>query len=606
MNKKNLSLLYFISLMNATVMPLVAMEEDPSHPTRKRSLSSGERDEPLPKRQRFNPNNNYAMEYDTPAMYFPTPQTYNPYVYNSFPGMGMTPGQSYIVAPIAYNPYGQTYPFIPAPNLMHNPHQFNPYTQTNFQNFMPGGGYSTASIQNQPLVKKKEVNISPFESGVTFLMCWPTIQLMQDQVVPEEIKKIIISSLGDSEPYLKIQKIEDSHGRLTNKEFAEMINRSPFVKELKLMHSCDLNYNSIKMALTLYPNLRSLDISREYMPQRSDKKHLKEIGEDFTSHLKKTPNLITLNLKGFPSNLSGECLGNILNSLPKLTSLSISSQRIYGTPLLDALKKGKNLTSLDISNCSCIGNEFLPRIVNALPKLTSLNVEGLGIGASEKTIQSIIEARPNISLKRYTLYKLPTMAEYWPLFSKFLNTNFIDLDSVREITLDHLKKLGKNNPKLTSLKWFKYSKMTEGQFSTIVESFPNLKHFDTNWLGNVTKESLVTGLKKLSHLESLELSGYSTVITNKEDVESILKACSNLQSLQVTDYYNIGSIFYLRIGTILPQLSSLEVLFSPKTTFQELDNILIANPSLTVFKPKEVHERTLNAIREKYPLVTFD
>lgn len=615
MNSKPFSLLFFITLMNATVMPLLAMEQDPNRPSRKRPLFLNETDGPLLKKRHINKTDNNAMGFEALPMEMPVLQNFNPsfYNYSPFQGGGNFYAQSYIVAPILHNSYGQPYIFIPMNNFGNNTpqpimstHQKNLFSNApNNPPFMDAVSHSTDLPQTTTSIQQEKKALSPYKSVVTFLMCWPTINSMLNQQLTDDVKGALISSFMNLSPHLKIKKICSS-ALTTDASFAKIVKLAPFVNEVCLALNEKLTLQSVKMAMTMYPHLSSLKITSRYMQPLSnpDAKEMK--ASEFLALVKKMPHLTSLHLQNFPHDLSAECLGNIIQVLPKLTSLGIVSNPVYGTPLIKALNNRPTLTSLDISHCDKIKDKFFSQIVEKLPSLTSLEIERLDFGISKNEALTIITKRPNISLGGGILTGKPSDADYWSLSSKLKNASLIDLSYYNEVTPNQIQELGKNNPKATSLRWNKIYDMMDYHFSVIVNSFPQLSAFDMKWLGKITKESLISGFKKLPNLRDLEFYAKPCNITSYEETINVLKACPNLRSLDMVDFKkDFSPTFFLWTGHILPHLSSLEVMLQEDTSLQDLENILISNPSLTSFAPRNIDKSILIMLQEKYPHVNI-
>ena len=422
----------------------------------------------------------------------------------------------------------------------------------------------------------KENNVTPYAEKISAFYChnYPRLPLNpRQQPAIQDIEKHLES--GD-----KFSCVLDFPGSVSDDILACISHLGNFIKQLNIGWAT-LTSQKLSAIFTSAPSLEKISISgckisgnTPLKLRPGQLKHLTQLktthasinAQQFSSIIEAAPNIVTLDVSS-RKKLHGALLSLRPWQLGQLTKFIAQNSQITIEELSTVIAAAPKLATIDISNCTRLGEAPLRLQPGQLLQLTTLKAEGALISAQQFT--AIMTTAPNLS----TIEISDT------------NRLFDILLTLKSSDLNHLTALYANDLAITA-----------DQLSHILTAAPNLSTISINMCQDLGAASLNLKPGALPNLKLLAAS--SSSITFKQ-IATIILAAPNLEMIDLSFCNDINDVFVL----YTEQIKSIAVLVLNSSLDLERFQDLF-NQNVDLNPDQEIND--IDCYRKKLPLLKPD
>ncbi|XXG51970.1 hypothetical protein AAC387_Pa03g0410 [Persea americana] len=271
--------------------------------------------------------------------------------------------------------------------------------------------------------------------------------------------------------------------------------------------------------------------------------------------------------RNFPfggGGVSDEGISGIAEKLQKLRSINISGNRLISDVSLINLSSRSSLSEISARNCSCLTISGIDYVIQHRSNLLSLSISINPIPSSHAFIESF---RANASnLQSLELSNTCVSDE---LLSVIGNHKLVLLKLVlsdcRGFTFDGLFNCVLGQQSLRHLNLYRTGFLTDERMSSLSEHLPHLCSIGLDTCSRLTSSTFFNLAKNFPSLEEISMLDTSLGLGGEDSVSELGKNCK-IWSLKLSDNKYLRDETLERIGTLCPELRSLDVSLCPSIT----------------------------------------
>ncbi|KAJ8634862.1 hypothetical protein MRB53_009129 [Persea americana] len=273
------------------------------------------------------------------------------------------------------------------------------------------------------------------------------------------------------------------------------------------------------------------------------------------------PDLEELDIS-YPSSPSGEGVSNkgisgIAAKLQKLRSINISGNSFISDVSLRKLSSLSSLSEISAQSCSRLTISGINYVIQYCNNLCSLSVSINPISSSN--IESFCSNARNLQCLNLSGKGIYVSDE---LLSVIGNHNLVlrklVLSECHGFTFDGLSAVVLGQQSLQHLDLEAIDFLTDEMMSSLSEHLPHVFSIDLDWCTHLTSSTIFNLAKNCPSLEEISMSHTSLGLGGEDSVSELGKNCK-IRSLKLRHNKNLRDETLERIGTLCPELRSLDV-----------------------------------------------
>ena len=270
-------------------------------------------------------------------------------------------------------------------------------------------------------------------------------------------------------------------------------------------------------------------------------------------------------------DISDNGISVIAEKLQKLRSINISGNRFISDVSLIKLSSPSSLSKISARNCSRLTISGIDYVIQHCSNLLSLSISINPIPSLHAFIESF---RANASnLQSLELSDTCVSDE---LLSVIGNHKLVLLKLVLShchgFTFDGLSAAVLGQQSLQHLNLDGTGFLTDEMMSSLSEHLPHVFSIGLNWCTHLTSSTIFNLAKNCPSLEEISMSFTSLGLGEEDFVSELGKNCK-IRSLKLRHNENLRDETLERIGTLCPELSSIDVSCCRSITGVEIDGI---------------------------------